>query len=76
MVTTSRVTRRGQVTIPKAVRVRLGLQPWDAVEFVEDTAGVRIRKLVSESPFNKYRGYLKEFAGQDPDHLVVASREQ
>ena len=32
---TSTLTRKGQTTIPKAVRERLGLKPGDAIEFVE-----------------------------------------
>ncbi len=39
------LTRKGQVTIPKEVRDRLGLQPSDKVEFYDtDDGGVGIRK--------------------------------
>jgi AbrB family looped-hinge helix DNA binding protein len=31
---TARVTSRGRVTIPKEIRERLGLKPWDRVVFV------------------------------------------
>lgn len=39
-----RLTSKGQVTIPLAIRERLGLQPWTEVEF--DVVGntVRVRK--------------------------------
>jgi antitoxin PrlF len=37
-----RLTSKGQVTIPKAVRDRLRLQPGDEIEFVETPEGVRL----------------------------------
>ncbi len=69
-----RLTSKGQVTIPQAVRERLELRPGDEVEFVEDELGVRVQKRVTVSPFERYRGYLKELAGQDPDELVEEMR--
>ncbi len=70
----SALTSKGQVTIPQSVRHALGLRPGDKVEFVKDDRGFRIEKRVERSPFAKYRGYLKELAGQDPDALVAEMR--
>lgn len=42
-----RVTEKGQVTIPKPIRDRLGIGPGSEVDFVVDDAGVR---LVGVSP--------------------------
>ena len=39
-----RITSNGQVTIPKAIRDRLGLLPHTEVEFVVDGDAVRIVK--------------------------------
>jgi AbrB family looped-hinge helix DNA binding protein len=39
-----RMTSKGQVTIPQAIRERLGLLPWTDVEFELDGDSVRIRK--------------------------------
>ncbi|HUS91018.1 MAG TPA: AbrB/MazE/SpoVT family DNA-binding domain-containing protein [Phycisphaerae bacterium] len=39
-----RITAKGQVTIPKEVRHRMGLLPGCEVEFVEDGRRVYIRK--------------------------------
>jgi AbrB family looped-hinge helix DNA binding protein len=39
-----RLTSKGQVTIPLAIRVRLGLHPWTEVEFEVDGNSVRVRK--------------------------------
>lgn len=74
MTAASKITSKGQVTIPKEVRGRLGLRPGDRVEFVEDANGVRLKKRVPTSPFKKYRGYLKGLTGKDPDTVVEAMR--
>ena len=73
-MTTARVTSKGQITIPKHVRDRLGLRPGDALEFLEEAGIWRIRKEVAESPFDKYRGYLRHLSGRDPDELVEEMR--
>ena len=70
----SRVTSKGQVTIPKSVRDALGLRPGDEIEFVKDTLGFRVQKRVDGSPFAKWRGYLKDLEGQAPDELVAEMR--
>lgn len=70
----ARITSKGQVTIPKDVRDRLGLRPGDEIDLVEDAGGYRLSKHVPASPFRKYRGYLKSLAGQDPDQLVDEMR--
>ena len=70
----SRITSKGQVTIPRDVRERLGLRPGDEIEFAEDQGGFRVQKRVTDSPFRKYRGYLKHLAGGDPDELVEEMR--
>lgn len=67
---TARVTSKGQITIPKAVRDRLGLRVGDEVEFVEEEGIIQLRKQAGDSPFRRYRGYLAELAGRTPDELV------
>ena len=68
----TRITTKGQVTIPKEVRERLGLRPGDELEFTEEDGAFRLRKRLSK----RYRGYLKEFAEWDPDELVQELRGQ
>ncbi|MBI2941172.1 MAG: AbrB/MazE/SpoVT family DNA-binding domain-containing protein [Chloroflexi bacterium] len=70
----TKLTSKGQVTIPKSVRERLGLRAGDEIEFVEDEAGFRVQKRVATSPFAKYRGYLRDLAGRNPDELVEEMR--
>ncbi|MDP2661382.1 MAG: AbrB/MazE/SpoVT family DNA-binding domain-containing protein [Dehalococcoidia bacterium] len=71
---TAKITSKGQVTIPKVVRERLGLRPGIEIDFVEDRGGFRIEKRLAASPFGKYRGYLKDLAGRDPDELIEEKR--
>ena len=70
----AKLTSKGQITIPKDVRARLGLRPGDEIEFVEDGTGFHLKKRVADHPFKKYRGYLKGLAGRDPDELVEEMR--
>lgn len=52
----SRVTQKGQVTIPKEVREKLGIRPGDEIEFVRTEDGYLIEKEVEKNPFEKWRG--------------------
>ena len=72
----AKVTAKGQVTIPKRVRNRLGLRPGDELEFVEDGGGFHLRKCMKDSPLKDYRGYLRDLAGHDPDKLVEEMRSR
>jgi antitoxin PrlF len=74
MTARTKVTSKGQVTIPKDVRERLGLRPGDEIEFVDDREGFRVQKRVAASPFRKYCGHLKHLAGRDPDELIEQMR--
>ena len=75
-VAKTKITSKGQVTIPKHVRGRLGLRVGDEIEFVEDRRGFHVQKRVPASPFKKYRRYLKGLGGHDPDELIEQMRGQ
>ena len=75
MVATAKLTTKGQLTMPKAVRDRLGLRAGDQVAFEEVEGGFRVSKRVRRSPFDAYVGYLSDQQGQDPDALVDDMRE-
>ncbi len=47
-----RITSKGQVTIPKEIRDRLGLLPGTEVEFIEENGEARVRK----TPGGRRRG--------------------
>jgi AbrB family looped-hinge helix DNA binding protein len=71
----NRITRKGQVTIPKSVRDELGLRPGDEVEFVKDDGSYSIRRRVDRDPFEKWYGYLKDkVGGKTTDELIREMR--
>ena len=44
-----RVRQKGQVTIPKEVRERLGIQPGSEVDFIPDREGARLVLIEGET---------------------------
>ncbi len=72
----STMTVKGQVTIPKAVRERLGLEPGMAVEFVMDDDGrVTVRKAGGAAPVSRFaalRGSLD--APLSTDEILALTR--
>jgi antitoxin PrlF len=70
----SRLTSKGQITIPKEVRDRLGLRPGDELEFIQENNSFRVSKRIRESPFDRYVGYLRKLEGRQPDELVEELR--
>jgi len=55
----STVTEKGQVTIPKTVRDRLGIEPGEVLEFEEGTAGqVVARKASTRDPIDDVYGVI------------------
>jgi antitoxin PrlF len=71
---TARVTSKGQVTIPKAVREKLGVHPGEDVGFEEKDGMLVVSKVVTKSPFDKWVGKLKHLQGQRSDDLVKEAR--
>ena len=67
---TTTLTSKGQVTLPKAVRDRLGLRAGDKIEFVEDDEGFYLRNVQTPNRYINLLGYLAELEGQDPDQLT------
>jgi len=51
-----KITSKGQVTVPVAIRRLLGVHPGDTLLFMTDKGGVRIKAARTESPFAKYQG--------------------
>ena len=70
----AKVTSKGQVTIPKRVRERLGVQPGEDVGFEEKDGLMLIKKAVTKSPFDKWMGKLKHLKGQRSDDLIREAR--
>lgn len=70
----AKVTSKGQITIPKKVRDRLGVHPGEDVGFEEKEGVVVITKAVTKSPFDKWVGKLAKLEGQKSDDLVKELR--
>jgi len=50
------VSEKGQVTIPKPVRDRLGLKPGTMIVFEASEGRLVGKKAVADDPFTKWRG--------------------
>ena len=58
------VTSKGQVTVPKPIRERLGLKQGDRIEFVAEGGRTLVRRArPGANPFAKYTGTLGTFKG-------------
>jgi AbrB family looped-hinge helix DNA binding protein len=65
------VTSKGQVTIPKQLRDRFGIEPGAQVDFIPVSDGIRLRKVVDISKQSGILGCLKkELAGQTVGQLL------
>lgn len=56
----SRVGERGQVTIPKSLRDRLGISSGSEVEFEEFEEGLILKKRTPSDPLEALRGLISE----------------
>ncbi len=78
----AKVTSKGQITVPREIRRRLGVRAGDKLEFEDNGDGVRVTAVRKESVFEKYRGigtpgigsgrkaiqkWLRELRGHDED---------
>ena len=52
----AKVTSKGQVTVPREIRRRLGVKAGDRLLFEEDGKGVRVTAVRKDSPFANYMG--------------------
>jgi antitoxin PrlF len=64
MRNSSKISSKGQITVPQEIRKRLGLGPGDRVEFAVEEGHAVIRPVRAESnPFEKYIGITGPFPG-------------
>lgn len=70
------VTTKGQVTVPKAVREMLGIEPGSKVSFRRNAHGeIVIERADGRKPvdrFAKYRGFLG--SGMTTDEIMALTR--
>ncbi|NUO10163.1 MAG: AbrB/MazE/SpoVT family DNA-binding domain-containing protein [Candidatus Brocadia sp.] len=67
---TVKITSKGQVTIPKEIRDKLGIRPGEDIAFEEKNGTFYIRKSLKKSPFDKWVGRLKKYRRQKTDEII------
>ena len=68
------VSEKGQITIPKALRSRLGLLPGTILEFDADAGRLIGRKRASLDRFGKWRGTGRLPGGKRVDEYLAEIR--
>lgn len=56
----ARISRNGQITLPNDVRRAMGVRAGDRLLFEKDGTTFRVKPVLKDSPFEKYRGIDKE----------------
>lgn len=60
-----KITSKGQVTIPKEVREKMGIKSGDYIEVRETKEGYMIRKAVDKEKIEKYVGISNKEENSD-----------
>ncbi len=71
---TAKLTAKGQITVPRAVREKLGLSPGEYLLFVERDGEFSMRKVLKQSPFDRWVGYLGHRRGASTDTILEELR--
>lgn len=67
---TAKVTSKGQITIPKKVRDKLGVSVGERIQFEEKKGIFYIKKSIKKSPFDRWVGYLTKQKGKSTDKII------
>ena len=68
------LSEKGQITIPKACRDRLGLRPGTVLDVRTDHGRLIAVKQSTENPFHKWRGKGKLPANLSVDEYLARTR--
>ncbi|GBD96485.1 MAG TPA: AbrB/MazE/SpoVT family DNA-binding domain-containing protein [Nitrospirae bacterium] len=71
---TTKVTSKGQITIPKKVRDKLGISKGEEIQFQEKNGVFYIKKSIKKSPFDRWVGYLTKQKGKGTDRIIEELR--
>ena len=75
LVMKAQVTSKGQVTIPKELRDRFGIEPGAQIDFAAREDGIRLRKVVDRRKQRRVLGCLKtELEGRSVTDLLEELR--
>ena len=66
------VSEKGQVTIPKPLRDRLGIRPGQMLDFREEQGRLVATKAAAQDPVESVYGILK--LGHPTDKLIISLR--
>jgi AbrB family looped-hinge helix DNA binding protein len=70
-----RLTQKGQVTIPRHIRLMLNIKTGDEVDFeMEKNKVVLKKKTATDRNFEKYVGFLSHLKGKRSDDIVEQLR--
>lgn len=61
----STISEKGQITVPKPLRDRLGIRAGDRLEFIEGHGGLVVRKATEHDPVEAVYGILTSSEGTD-----------
>lgn len=66
------VSEKGQVTIPKPLRNRLGIRPGHILDFREERGRLVVTKAIPQDPVESVYGLLK--LGRSTDDVITSVR--
>ena len=69
-----RVTQKGQVTIPRKIRLMLSIKTGDEVILERDKYNVVLKKKNAGRDFKKYVGFLSHLKGKMPEDIIKELR--
>ena len=68
-----KVAERGQVTIPKKIRIQFGIQPGTMLDFQDDHGRIVVTKVGEKNPVDEVFGTLG--SGRSTDDIVRSLRK-
>jgi len=66
----TKLTSKGQLTVPREIRDKLGVQPGEYLDFEEKNGIFYVRKALKKFPFDKWVGMLKTRKPQKTDAII------
>ena len=75
MQSRTKITSKGQITVPRSVRKALGVKEGDRLIFEQYGDEMVVRPVREESPFAKYRGIGTPGIGSGRKAVIDAIRE-